>query len=130
MPIDRVGKGPGPLAPEPASGAGASTGTANVGATFEVERAEQPDPADATRAVDATDPLSPASPLSRLRAGEIDLRTYIELKVDEETAQLRGLAPDQLEFIKGALRDRMRTDPAFMDLVRTATGHAPSPPED
>ena len=127
MAIDRIGKGAGlPNTPEaPATGAG--KGATRTGATFEVERPERAGRADPATNVDAT---AATTPLSRLRAGEIDVHGYIDLKVNEATSALHGLAPAELEQIKGVLRDQMRSDPGLADLVHTATGKMPSPPED
>ena len=71
-----------------------------------------------------------ASPLARLRAGEIDVHGYIDLKVDEATKNIHGLEPAELDAIKKTLRDQMATDPGLSDLVHTATGQIPKPPED
>jgi hypothetical protein len=127
MAIDRVGKGGGlPKAPE-AGGTGAATSTTKTGATFEVER---PDRTDRTAAATNVDATAAATPLARLRAGEIDVHGYIDLKVNEATSELRGLAPAELEHIKGVLRDQMRTDPGLADMVQAATGKMPTPPEE
>ena len=127
MAIDRIGKGGG-LPPTPdVQGTGAATGASNAtrtGAKFEVDRA---DPADKARSVDAT---AATTPLARLRAGEIDVHGYIDLKVGEATASLGGLSAPALDAIKNVLRDQMRTDPELAQLVHTATGKLPTPPED
>ena len=126
MAIDRIGKGGGvPPSPEPsAQGAGASTGPSK---TFSVDR---PNPsADAGR-VEGAAQANAASPLARLRAGEIDVHGYIDLKVDEATSAMKGLSAEQLDDMKSILRDQMKTDPGLADLVRSATGKMPTPPED
>lgn len=127
MAIDRIGKGggapPTPEAPE----AGAGAGVSKTGAKFEVERTEGADKAGTAGRVDAA---AAPTPLSRLRAGEIDVHGYIDLKVDEATSALHGLSASELDEIKRALRDQMKTDPGLADLVRAATGEMPSPPED
>src|SRR5689334_3561916 len=105
MGIDRIGKGGAPPAPD----AGAALPKAPGGGAFEVARAEAP-------AVDAT------APLVRLRAGEIDLDGYVDLKVAEATRGLDGLSAEALAEIRRMLRDQMATDPALQDLVRAATG--------
>jgi len=126
MAIDRVGKGGGlPPTPE-AQGTGAGAGASKTGAKFEVDRAEPADKASAT----TVEAAGATTPLSRLRAGEVDVHGYIDLKVDEATSALHGLSPSALADIKSALRDQMRTDPGVADLVRTATGKMPTPPED
>ena len=119
--VDRIGKGGG--VPPTATPAGVDKKTA-VDKPFQVERGEATKPADPASNVDAT------SPLARLRAGEIDVHGYIDLKVDQATSGLRGLSPAQLDEIKKSLRDQMATDPGLVDLVRAATGSTPKPPED
>jgi hypothetical protein len=117
MAIDRIGKGggvPGAGAPEVQPKA--------TEKPFEVER-----PAKADAAAAATSATA-ATPLARLRAGEIDVHGYIDLKVDEATSALHGLSPAEIDEIKKTLRDQMVTDPGLADLVRTATGHLPKPP--
>src|SRR3954462_13612994 len=119
--VDRIGKGGGVLP------TAAPSGVEQKGAVdkpFQVERGEAPKPADAVGNVQHT------TPLARLRAGEIDVNGYVDLKVDEATSGLKGLAPGQLDDIKKTLRDQMATDPALVDLVRAATGQTPKLPEE
>lgn len=126
MAIDRIGKGAG-LTPTPETqGTGGAAGAKKTDATFKVDRPE------AARAgnVDATSATSPTSPLGRLRAGEVDVHGYIDLKVDQATSGLNGLSAAELDEIKSVLRDQMKSDPGLADLVRTATGKMPTPPED
>jgi hypothetical protein len=124
MAIDRIGKGGGlPPTPE-ATGTGSTGATAPTGKTFKVERPEQ---AGNAAGVDAT---NASTPLARLRAGEIDVHGYIDLKVDEATSGLKGLPTAALDDIKSVLRDQMKSDPGLADLVRGATGTMPTPPED
>lgn len=129
MAIDRIGKGAGlpggvPSAPEvkPAGG------TASVDAPFKVDRTDSA--STAQRAGNVESASSATSPLGRLRAGELDVHGYIDLKVDEATSALKGLSPAELDEIKSVLRDQMKSDPGLSDLVRTATGKMPTPPED
>jgi uncharacterized protein (DUF2342 family) len=70
---------------------------------------------------------APRGALERLRAGEVDVDGYLDLKVDEATAHLATLPPGELHALRSALRDRLATDPALVDLVRTATGGVPQP---
>ena len=122
MAIDRIGKGGG-VPPAPETGGVEKKGA--VEKTFHVDRS------DATKATQATEATNAASPLARLRAGEIDVHGYIDLKVDEATKALPpGLSPAEMDEIKKVLRDQMATDPGLADLVRTATGQMPKPPED
>lgn len=130
MAIDRIGKGAGlPPTPE-AAGTGAAGGarpSAGAEAPFTVDRAGAAGTAAGTERageVDAT------TPLARLKSGEVDVNGYVDLKVDQATKDLKGLAPHELEDIKSVLRDQMKTDPGLVDLVRSATGATPAPPSD
>ena len=118
MGIDRIGgKGapPAPSGPEKAEKAGGAS------APFEVDAAT-------TRRAEG---VAATSPLERLRAGEIDVRAYVELKVEEATRGLHGLRAEDLEVIRSELRQRMMADPAIADLVATATGgKVPEPAEE
>jgi hypothetical protein len=120
MGIDRIGKGGAPAVPDPGTLDKAGK-KGSIEGTFHVDR---PAEASATEKVDAT------SPLARLRAGEIDVDRYVDLKVDEATRGLKGLPPTELAEIKKALRDQVATDPALGDLVRAATGSVVTEPED
>jgi hypothetical protein len=67
-----------------------------------------------------------ATPLERLRAGEIDRDGYLDLKVDDATAHLSGLHPEELDAVKTVLRGQLASDPALVELVRQATDSARS----
>jgi hypothetical protein len=128
MAIDRIGKGAGvpggvPSAPEVKPAGGAS----GVDAPFKVDR---PDSGAAAERAGKVESASATSPLARLRAGEVDVHGYVDLKVDEATSALKGLSSAELDEIKSVLRDQMKSDPGLADLVRTATGKMPTPPED
>jgi hypothetical protein len=69
------------------------------------------------------------SPLDRLRAGEIDVNGYVDLKVDAATKNLHGLGRVELEQIRATLKHQMVHDPAIVDLVKQATGAVPSDEE-
>jgi hypothetical protein len=124
MAIDRIGKGAGlPPTPE-TSGAG---GASPAGATFKVDRPEAATSAERSEKVGQA---GAPTPLDRFRAGEVDVHGYIDLEVDHATSSLKGLPAAELEELKSVLRDQMRSDPGLADLVRTATGKMPSPPDD
>lgn len=130
MAIDRIGKGAGlPQTPEaqPAPGAGAKGGASSVETPFKVDRPDTTNPAERAGSVQET---QATTPLARLRAGEIDVNGYVDLKVDEATHSLNGLSTAELDEIKSVLRDQLKSDPGLADLVRTATGKMPTPPED
>lgn len=126
MAIDRIGKG-GALPPTPETGTIGGADKAGAAAPFKVDRSERAASADPARNVEGVDSTSP---LARLRAGEIDVHGYVDLKVEEATKSLKGLPAAELDEIKSVLRDQLRTDPGLADLVRTATGKLPTPPED
>ncbi|HEY1692164.1 MAG TPA: hypothetical protein VGG39_08375 [Polyangiaceae bacterium] len=121
MGIDSIGK-KGPPAPPEAGKATGAARPAEASRPFSVGGAA---PTAGAGPVEATRPA-----LDRLRAGEIDVKGYVDMKVNEATAHLAALPPAELERVKSALRDRMATDPALLDLVRTATGATPSLPSD
>jgi len=130
MGIDRIGKGGAPPATPDTQGTGSLEKKGPSGA---VEKAFSVERADATKQptqVEAADAARGSSALARLRAGEIDVNTYVDLRVDEATKGLEGLSPAELEDVKKVLRDQMATDPGLTDLVRTATGKTPDVPEE
>lgn len=127
MGIDRIGKGGGAPPTPDGQTTGAATPTGKPEKAFEVERTSSTTAAQKTADVEG---VAPSSPLARLRAGEIDVNGYVDLKVDDATASLKGVPAAELDEIKKALRDQLRTDPGLVDLVRSATGKMPSPPED
>jgi hypothetical protein len=73
---------------------------------------------------------APRPALERLRAGEIDVNGYVDVKVEEATAHLAALPAGQLEQLRSALRDRLAGDPGLVELVRKATGAVPQPQSD
>ena len=136
MAIDRIGKGAGlpggvPSAPRHEGDVKPTGGTSSVDAPFKVDRTDSVGTAQRAGNVEAASEATRATtPLARLRAGEVDVHGYIDLKVDEATSALKGISPAELDEIKSVLRDQMRSDPGLADLVRTATGKVPTPPED
>ena len=122
--VDGIGKG-GP--PRGVGGTPPATGpakTAETGKTFEVHQSRE------ATAIEAPANVNANGPLEQLKAGKIDFNQYVDLKVQEATSHLEGLSPAQLDTIKSMLRDRMATDPELVDLVKQATGQAPSVPEE
>ena len=122
MGIDRISKGG--LTPPTNTTADVS----KSGQSFEATLAEKAGKSDRTGAV-APPPASGPSALERLQAGQIDLNGYLDLKIDQATSHLQGLAPSALESIKKALREQLATDPTLTDLVKGAAGRAPHSPE-
>lgn len=86
--------------------------------TFQVQRDADAVPAEPVRGAVPAD----ATPLERLRAGEIDRDTYIDLKVDGATVHLHGLRPEELDTVRTLLHGQLANDPVLLDLVRQATG--------
>ncbi|MBI3205972.1 MAG: hypothetical protein HYZ29_30830 [Myxococcales bacterium] len=113
MGIDGIGKPPPPGGLGPAGGV--RPGAASpVREAFKVERAAGPEKAAGTEA------------LSRLERGEISVDQYLDAKVEGAVAHLDGrISGEQLEFVKTALRDQLRTDPVLSELVRRSTGSLP-----
>jgi len=121
MGIDRIGRGGPPTAPTPARG------TETTGA-FEVRPTHTPAPANAPAQVAPTMPA--VTPLERLRAGEIDLDGYLDLKVDQATAHLHGLGAHEMDGLRLALRQQLVGDPSLAALVESATGQRPTAPKE
>jgi hypothetical protein len=65
------------------------------------------------------------TPLERLKAGEIDLDGYLDLKVDQATAHLHGLGAHEMKGLRLALRHELASDPGLAALVESATGQRP-----
>lgn len=127
MGIDSIGK-KGPPAPPPPTGKGVegASRAGGAGRPFEVSAAAPGvESAAKAGAVEA-----PRTALERLRAGEIDVNGYVDIKVHEATTHLAALPPAELERVRSSLRDRMASDPMLVDLVRTATGAVPQPSAD
>jgi len=121
MGIDGIGKGGG-IPPQglPAEGGGIEkAGSAN--APFSIEGSQKSEGASAVAP-------SASSDVARVRAGEISIDQYIDIKVEEATRGLHGVGAENLNAIRSMLRDQMATDPALADLVKSATGHAPPAP--
>jgi len=121
MGIDRIGHGASPV---PVPDAGGPSKATTVGSAFQVPppaAAASPAPAHIESAAPAT------RALERLRSGEIDLGGYVDLKVDEATAHLAALPAGQLESIRGALRERLASDPSLVELLQSATGETLAP---
>jgi hypothetical protein len=123
MGIDRIGKGP-PTLPPPKDAGGASRPT-EAGSPFGA-----PKPGAAAGPVRTGAVEGGRTALDRLRAGELDVKGYLDTKVDEATAHLGKLPPVEMEAIRSALRERLSSDPTLQELARTATGRVPQPPQD
>lgn len=125
MAIDRIGKG-GPVAPPQApSEANPAEKAEKTGRTFEVRSEKSEAKAGAAEVGGVA-----ATPLARLHAGHVDVNGYLDLKVEEATAALKGLNPTELSAIQKMLREQLVSDPALSDLVKSAAGATPSLPEE
>lgn len=112
MGIDGIGKPPPPVGPAGAARPGEAS---PVREAFEVERPGGVEKAGATDA------------LSKLERGEISVDQYLDAKVSQAVQHLEGkLGPEQLDFVKSALREQLRTDPVLVELVRRSTGSLPT----
>jgi hypothetical protein len=120
MAIDRIGKSGAPLPPQPEG----ATGPSAPGKPFEV-RSETLETVSKV-----APPVTATTPLEKLRAGHVDLNGYLDLKVDEATHHLHGLQLSELDAVRKMLRDQLRNDPTISELVRSATGHLPTPSSD
>ena len=113
MGIDGIGK-PGPAPP-----VGGAIGPAEVNESepFRIEAGE------------AAEPIRGSEALAQLGRGELSLDAYLDSTVVEATTHLSGrLTAEQLDFVRGSLREQMATDPVLVELVRRTTGATPSDP--
>lgn len=122
--VDGIGKGGPKIPPTTGTPTGGAPKVGETGRTFEVQKPAGSAPVQQTQA--AAGP----SPIEQLRGGQISLDGYLDLKVNEATAHLKGLTPVQLDAIKNMLRDQLSSDPALADLFKQATGHTPPAPSD
>ena len=128
--VDGIGKG-GP--PRGVGGTPPTTGPAKpaeTGKTFEVQKTREATASEILGSAPVNISHVNGGALDQLKAGKIDFNQYVDMKVDEATSHLEGLSPAQLDSIRSMLRDRMATDPELVDLVKQATGQAPSVPEE
>lgn len=125
MGIDGIGKKGPPGAP-PAAGTPGASRARETGKPFNVDESQKSGGAARAAEVSAAAP----TPLERLRAGEIDVKGYVDAKVQEATAHLGPMPPEKLEQLRAALRERIGSDPLLVELVKKATGHVPPPPND
>jgi hypothetical protein len=112
------GKIGGPGAPDPAAAAEAPDAAQRTQAG---EGARFGDALERTGRAEAPSAASATSPLERLRAGEIDTKQYVDLRVSDATAHLEGvLAPADLEKIRADLHELIEHDPDVAALVKSA----------
>lgn len=112
IPPGGSGKVGGPKGPLPAGAPDAPKGPEKAAFGESLARADKTEKAGA---------VSGLSPLDRLRAGELDVQRYAELRVQEATAHLEGiLPPKDLEKLRADLHDLIDNDPDVAALVKTA----------
>ncbi len=134
MSIDGIGKRPppAPAAPSgPVEGPGSARPAGSPAAPFELDPSRRASGPSGT----PVEEVASSNSLDQLRTGRIDLGRYLDLKVEEATAHLAALPRVELDAIRTALRERLATDPALVDLVRVVAaagtaGSAPPAPED
>jgi hypothetical protein len=126
MGIDGIGKG---APPAPAGHESPVTGTERTRGG-EAPKAFEVGPAGKAGAAEVAS-VAPAggSPLARLKAGEIDLDRYLDLKVGEATAHLKGLRAHEMDALRELLREQLTGDPSMVALVEQATGQRPASKE-
>ena len=108
MGIDGINKGGGPAGISP-------TASGSIGGVAGADEFSVGD-------VQPTTGVTATAPLDRLKAGEIDVDSYLDMRVEQATAHLAGrVDPEQLGFIRSSLRAQLEQDPALVDLVRRAT---------
>ena len=113
MSIDGIGKRGGIAPGAPAPGAAPAPGT-----SFEVGAPAAPSTTAGAEASDA---------FQALERGELSVDQYLDARVESAVAPLLPrLSPEQLEFVRGELRNALETDPVLVALVRKTTGAARS----
>ena len=105
-----------PPPPAPITG-GEKAHRVDAARTFEVHEPK----AGASASVEAVAPKGVGA-LERLRAGEIDLDGYLDLKVNEATAHLHGLGTTELEGVKRFCATRSRATPRSPSSCRSRRG--------
>lgn len=109
MTIDRIGKAGPAGAPTEAGGVGSVSGK-----RFDVGAAT------------GTSGAGGVSPADQVRAGDMTIEAYVELRVSEATSHLDGkLGASDLASVRALLRSEIANDPAVRELVRGATGVLP-----
>lgn len=116
--IDGIGKRGAP--PPPVAPREAAEGTSKVAEVSTSFREVA-----ASKGVEGAGRVSASPALDQLRAGNVDVNGYLDLKVNEATAGLSGLPSAELDSIKRVLREQLSGDPGLSDLVQKATGAKP-----
>jgi hypothetical protein len=83
-----------------------------------------------TPAVTQTSHVERSAALEGVRSGTLDVKGYVDAKVNEATAHLSHLSPAQLSAVQGIVREQLLADPHLAELVQQATGSAVPPAEE
>ncbi len=69
--------------------------------------------------------------LQKLKRGEMTLDEFLDARAEEALAPVMGkVTGERLEDLRMVLREKIRTDPLLVELVRQATGQIPQPLSD
>jgi hypothetical protein len=115
MSIDGIGKKAGAVPTAPTE-TGKTSNTGEAKAEFRI------------RETAAAANVQGTGAASEVRAGTMNINEYLDVRVNEATQHLSGMGPNDLSTLKDLLKDQLRSDPALIDLVKSATGQ--SPPEE
>lgn len=107
MSIDGIGRPPVPPGASGPSGPAAPTGGPTT--SFQVSASSEAAP-------------NALGPLERLERGELSVDEYLEARIDEALVPFQSkLSPEQLDFMRNALRAELETDPVLVEYVRRAS---------
>ena len=110
MSIDGIGRGGGP----PKVGSKPPAAASRGGSKFEVPESVEAAPTEGAKGAEL---------LGQVQRGEVSLDSYLDMRVNQAVQHLeKSLNSEQLQFIKGELRQQLRDDPMLAELVRRATG--------
>jgi len=128
--IDRIGKGGGvpPEALAPKDGAIRKPAVGSDTPRFDIG-ARAPLATPGVTAATAATGVKPSAALEGVRAGTLDVKGYVDAKVQEATAHLTHLSPTQLGVVRDVVRQQVLSDPHLAELVQHATG-SPPPADD
>lgn len=120
MGIDGIGKRGGAqgITPPDVSSKSAVGGAQKTGKSFEA--ALRP-----PSGVAGAEAVRGSNALEDFAAGRIDMNGYLDQKVSAATVHLEGLPPADLAQVRSMLREKIASDPGFVELVQQATGQLP-----
>ncbi len=104
MGIDGIGK---PSGIEPGLGVDVAS---SIGST-RAERASVGAPTEGS-------PAQGSEALGRLERGELSIDQYLDIQVERATSHMvQHVSPEELGFVKAALRQQLQSDPVLLQLV-------------